>query len=126
MGHLAAADRYQRIKYRRCGHSGINLPEVSLGLWQNFGDDRPLDTQRPTIRRAFDVGVSAVSIWRTTTARRSTRLSGQTMGSVFDSLSDNERCMWLRSMKVKVSGKRDKRGTEIAVNLGKFILATVA
>ena len=57
MGYVAATDRYQRIKYRRCGRSGIMLPQVSLGLWQNFGDDRPLDTQRAIIRRAFDLGV---------------------------------------------------------------------
>jgi len=58
MGYLAATDRYERLPYRRCGRSGIRLPEVSLGLWQNFGDDRPLDTQRAIIRRAFDLGVT--------------------------------------------------------------------
>jgi L-glyceraldehyde 3-phosphate reductase len=58
MTYLAAADRYQQIPYRRCGRSGLRLPEVSLGLWQNFGDDRPLDTQREIIRRAFDLGVT--------------------------------------------------------------------
>jgi L-glyceraldehyde 3-phosphate reductase len=58
MTYLAAADRYQQIPYRRCGRSGLQLPEVSLGLWQNFGDDRPLDTQREIIRRAFDLGVT--------------------------------------------------------------------
>ena len=46
------------MPYRRCGRSGIELPEVSLGLWQNFGDDRPLDTQRAILRRAFDLGVT--------------------------------------------------------------------
>ena len=58
MGYLAATDRYDRLPYRRCGRSGIRLPEVSLGLWQNFGDDRPVDTQRAIIRRAFDLGVT--------------------------------------------------------------------
>jgi aryl-alcohol dehydrogenase-like predicted oxidoreductase len=58
MGYVAADDRYQRLKYRRCGRSGIKLPEVSLGLWQNFGDDRPVDVQRAIIRRAFDLGVT--------------------------------------------------------------------
>jgi L-glyceraldehyde 3-phosphate reductase len=58
MGYLADPGRYQRVGYRRCGRSGIKLPEVSLGLWQNFGDDRPLDTQRAIIRRAFDLGVT--------------------------------------------------------------------
>jgi aryl-alcohol dehydrogenase-like predicted oxidoreductase len=58
MGYLAAADRYQHVGYRRCGRSGVMLPEVSLGLWQNFGDERRLDTQRAIIRRAFDLGVT--------------------------------------------------------------------
>ena len=46
------------MAYRRCGRSGIDLPEVSLGLWHNFGDDRPLETQRAILRRAFDLGVT--------------------------------------------------------------------
>jgi L-glyceraldehyde 3-phosphate reductase len=58
MTYVAAADRYSRLPYRRCGRSGIQLPEVSLGLWQNFGDDRPLTTQRAILRRAFDLGVT--------------------------------------------------------------------
>jgi L-glyceraldehyde 3-phosphate reductase len=56
--YAAAEDRYQQIPYRRCGRSGLLLPEVSLGLWQNFGDDRPIDSQRAIIRRAFDLGVT--------------------------------------------------------------------
>jgi len=58
MTYIAAADRYEPIPYRRCGRSGIQLPEVSLGLWQNFGDDRPIDTQRAILRRAFDLGIT--------------------------------------------------------------------
>jgi L-glyceraldehyde 3-phosphate reductase len=58
LSYAAAEDRYQQTPYRRCGRSGLLLPEVSLGLWQNFGDDRPLDTQRAIIRRAFDLGVT--------------------------------------------------------------------
>jgi hypothetical protein len=58
MTYVAAADRYERIPYRHSGRSGLMLPEVSLGLWQNFGDDRPLDAQREIIRRAFDLGVT--------------------------------------------------------------------
>jgi L-glyceraldehyde 3-phosphate reductase len=58
MTYLAAPERYQSLPYRRCGRSGIKLPEISLGLWQNFGDDRPLDTQRAILRRAFDLGVT--------------------------------------------------------------------
>jgi L-glyceraldehyde 3-phosphate reductase len=58
MTYVAAAGRYESIPYRRCGRSGILLPEVSLGLWHNFGDGRPIDTQRAIIRRAFDLGVT--------------------------------------------------------------------
>jgi len=59
MTYLAAADRYDdMMPYRRCGRSGIKLPEVSLGLWQNFGDSSPLETQRAIVRRAFDLGVT--------------------------------------------------------------------
>ena len=46
------------ILYRRCGRSGIQLPAISLGLWNNFGDDKPLETQRAILRRAFDLGVT--------------------------------------------------------------------
>jgi L-glyceraldehyde 3-phosphate reductase len=46
------------MTYRRCGRSGILLPAVSLGLWQNFGDDRPFETQRAIVRRAFDLGIT--------------------------------------------------------------------
>src|SRR5271156_4813668 len=46
------------MPYRRSGRSGLMLPEISLGLWQNFGDDRPLTTQRAILRRAFDLGVT--------------------------------------------------------------------
>src|SRR5215471_20199550 len=58
MTYVADAHRYESIPYRRCGRSGLLLPEVSLGLWQNFGDDRPIDTQRAILRRAFDLGIT--------------------------------------------------------------------
>jgi L-glyceraldehyde 3-phosphate reductase len=58
MSYLAAEDRYTRHPYRRCGRSGLLLPAVSLGLWQNFGDGSPLDTQRAILRRAFDLGIT--------------------------------------------------------------------
>jgi aryl-alcohol dehydrogenase-like predicted oxidoreductase len=58
MTYVAAADRYSRLPYRRCGRSGIQLPEVSLGLWQNFGDGKPIEDQRAILRRAFDLGVT--------------------------------------------------------------------
>jgi len=56
--YLPAGDRYRSMTYRRCGRSGLLLPAVSLGLWQNFGDDRPFDTQRAIVRRAFDLGIT--------------------------------------------------------------------
>ncbi len=46
------------MTYRRCGRSGLLLPAVSLGLWQNFGDDRPIEIQRGIVRRAFDLGIT--------------------------------------------------------------------
>ncbi len=58
MTYSPASDRYDRMVYRRCGRSGIELPGVSLGLWQNFGHDRPLETSRAIVRRAFDLGVT--------------------------------------------------------------------
>jgi L-glyceraldehyde 3-phosphate reductase len=58
MTYVAADDRYSRHPYRRCGRSGIMLPEVSLGLWQNFGDTKPIEEQRAILRRAFDLGVT--------------------------------------------------------------------
>lgn len=58
MSYLAADDRYDRMTYRRCGRSGLKLPAVSLGLWQNFGDDRSPELGRAILRRAFDLGVT--------------------------------------------------------------------
>jgi L-glyceraldehyde 3-phosphate reductase len=46
------------MPYRRCGQSGLRLPAISLGLWQNFGHERPLETSRAIVRRAFDLGVT--------------------------------------------------------------------
>ncbi|WP_369370847.1 aldo/keto reductase [Promicromonospora sp. Populi] len=56
--HLAAEDRYDTMQYRRAGRSGLDLPALSLGLWQNFGDTSRFDTQRAILRRAFDLGVT--------------------------------------------------------------------
>src|SRR5690349_930989 len=58
MVYTAADDRYDVQPYRRCGRSGLLLPAVSLGFWHNFGDDKPLETQRAVMRRAFDLGVT--------------------------------------------------------------------
>src|ERR671924_374300 len=58
MTFVPAAERYRSMQYRRTGRSGLLLPAVSLGLWHNFGTERPLETQRAIIRRAFDLGVT--------------------------------------------------------------------
>ncbi|KIV69862.1 Oxidoreductase, aldo/keto reductase family [Pseudomonas sp. FeS53a] len=58
MTYIAAPDRYERIPYRRVGRSGLVLPALSLGLWHNFGDAMPLDTQRALLRTAFDLGIN--------------------------------------------------------------------
>jgi L-glyceraldehyde 3-phosphate reductase len=60
--YLAAADRYDAMRYRRTGRSGLKLPEVSLGLWHNFGDDKPIATQRAILRRAFDLGITHIDL----------------------------------------------------------------
>jgi L-glyceraldehyde 3-phosphate reductase len=54
----AAPDRYDSMPYRRSGRSGLQLPAISLGLWQNFGSDRPLETGRAILRRGFDLGIT--------------------------------------------------------------------
>src|SRR5436305_3652313 len=58
MGYDAADDRYDRMQYRRSGRSGLQLPAISLGLWQNFGHERPVETSRAIVRRAFDRGIT--------------------------------------------------------------------
>jgi L-glyceraldehyde 3-phosphate reductase len=58
MSYVAAADRYDRMRYNRCGGSGLVLPAVSLGLWQNFGGVDTYETGRAIVRRAFDLGVN--------------------------------------------------------------------
>ncbi len=58
MTHIAAADRYDSMDYRRCGRSGLKLPPLSLGLWHNFGNDHPLDLGRDMVLRAFDLGIT--------------------------------------------------------------------
>jgi L-glyceraldehyde 3-phosphate reductase len=58
MTYLPAPERYERMRYRRCGRSGVRLPAVSLGFWWNFGHDRPFETSRAIVRRAFDLGIT--------------------------------------------------------------------
>ncbi|MFI7212061.1 L-glyceraldehyde 3-phosphate reductase [Micromonospora maritima] len=58
MTYLASDDRYDSMRYRRSGRSGLRLPVISLGLWHNFGPDRPFERQRDIVRRAFDLGIT--------------------------------------------------------------------
>ncbi|KGJ73503.1 hypothetical protein GY21_11050 [Cryobacterium roopkundense] len=58
MSFVAAENRYSAMPYRRTGRSGLKLPSISLGLWHNFGHERPVDTQRSIVRRAFDLGIT--------------------------------------------------------------------
>src|ERR1700730_3439924 len=58
MVYVPASDRYASMAYRRSGRSGLRLPAISLGLWQNFGSDRPLETSRQIVHRAFDLGIT--------------------------------------------------------------------
>ena len=58
MSYQASSDRYEKMNYRRSGRSGLLLPALSLGLWQNFGGERPLETSRAILRRAFDLGIT--------------------------------------------------------------------
>jgi L-glyceraldehyde 3-phosphate reductase len=58
MTYVAVDERYERMPYRKCGRWGLKLPAISLGLWHNFGGDRPLETSRAILRRAFDRGVT--------------------------------------------------------------------
>ena len=58
MTYQPETSRYDSMQYRRTGRSGLDLPALSLGLWHNFGDDRPYETQRAIVRRAFDLGIT--------------------------------------------------------------------
>src|ERR1700752_4242040 len=58
MTYVPAAGRYDRMRYRRCGRSGLDLPAMSLGLWQNFGEDHPQTHSREVLLRAFDLGIT--------------------------------------------------------------------
>ena len=58
MTYVPRPDRYDSMQYRRCGRSGLLLPAIVLGLWHNFGHDRPFETGRELVLRAFDLGVT--------------------------------------------------------------------
>ncbi|MCY7412089.1 MAG: aldo/keto reductase, partial [Salinibacterium sp.] len=62
MPYSADPDRYAATEYARVGRSGLKLPRVSLGLWNNFGGDRSLESQRAIVRRAFDLGITHIDI----------------------------------------------------------------
>ncbi|WP_394771256.1 L-glyceraldehyde 3-phosphate reductase [Lacisediminihabitans sp.] len=62
MTYLASDSRYDSMPYRRTGQSGLQLPAVSLGLWQNFGHDVPMERQQEILRRAFDLGVTHIDL----------------------------------------------------------------
>lgn len=58
MVYQANPARYQSMEYRRCGHSGLKLPAISLGLWHNFGDETLVENSRQLLRHAFDLGIT--------------------------------------------------------------------
>lgn len=58
MPYAPAVDRYQSMLYNRCGHSGLKLPAISLGLWHNFGEDTPHRIKRAICQKAFDLGIT--------------------------------------------------------------------
>lgn len=58
MNYLANPSRYSNLPYRTCGKSGLKLPAITLGLWHNFGDATPFQTQRDMLRTAFDLGIN--------------------------------------------------------------------
>jgi len=62
MTYVPAADRYESLTYRRCGRSGLDLPPIALGLWQNFGHDTPQATQREIVLHAFDRGITHIDL----------------------------------------------------------------
>src|SRR4029077_3037859 len=73
MTYVPATDRYDRMRYNRCGSSGLLLPAISLGLWQNFGHDRPLDTRRALVRRAFHLGITHFDLAHNTASARANK-----------------------------------------------------
>src|SRR4051794_12002682 len=62
MGYFAADDRYDTMTYRRCGRSGLDLPAIALGLWQNFGEADAYATQREIVLRAVDLGITHIDL----------------------------------------------------------------
>src|SRR2546421_9376635 len=84
-------ERYTRMPYRRTGRSGLLLPAISVGLWQNFGHDRPLETQRSILRRAFDLGITHLDL-------------ANNYGPPYGSAEEN----FGRILKTDLAGRRDQ------------------
>src|ERR1700719_2157748 len=91
MDMMQDGQRYARMPYRRTGRSGLMLPAMALGLWQNFGHDRPLDTSRAIVRRAFDLGITHVDL-------------ANNYGPPYGSAEEN----FGRILKADLAGRRDQ------------------
>jgi L-glyceraldehyde 3-phosphate reductase len=91
MDMMQEGERYARMPYRRSGRSGLMLPAMSLGLWQNFGGDRPIETQRAIIRRAFDLGITHFDL-------------ANNYGPPYGSAEEN----FGRILKTELAGRRDQ------------------
>ncbi|MDT0443454.1 aldo/keto reductase [Streptomyces johnsoniae] len=81
MEYTAHPDRYTDMPYRRSGRSGLKLPAISLGLWHNFGPDRPVETQRAILRRAFDLGVTHFDVANNYGQRRTPGAAESALGA---------------------------------------------
>jgi L-glyceraldehyde 3-phosphate reductase len=97
---VADDGRYSNMAYRRSGRSGLDLPMVSLGFWQNFGADRPLEVQRAIVRRAFDLGVTHFDLANNygppygTAEENAGRLLAQDFGRYRDELVISTKAGW--------------------------------
>jgi len=91
MEMMQEGERYARMPYRRSGRGGLILPAMSLGLWQNFGGDRPIETQRAIIRRAFDLGITHFDL-------------ANNYGPPYGSAEEN----FGRILKTELAGRRDQ------------------
>src|SRR6202165_377671 len=91
MDMMQDGDRYTRMPYRRTGRSGLLLPAITLGLWQNFGGDRPMETQRAIVRRAFDLGITHFDL-------------AKNYGPPYGSAEEN----FGRILKTDLAGRRDQ------------------
>jgi hypothetical protein len=72
--HAAAADRYRRLSYARCGRGGLQLPRISVGLWQRFGGTAPCENTREMVLRSFDAGITHFDLANRIATTRTLRL----------------------------------------------------